>query len=646
LSHMENDKFPSVSTRDWEDRIKEDLRGADYEKKLVWKTHDGYRIRPYYRREDLGGIDYLDSMPGQYPYLRGSAAEGNDWLVRQDICVAGTGQGAGTERGAEAANREALDAIKRGATSIGFDLSDSGLPGDEFIPALLRDLPIERVPVNFILDGDFISLLQELHDYAVKNNMDPANIRGSISLDPLGSFASTGRFRKDMQADLGGVQECLGFVHESLPGFRVINIGGNIIHDAGASISQALAFSLAMGNEYLVRLGDMGLPPGSILPHMQFRFSVGSSYFMEIAKLRAARHLWSGILQAWSDAPQELPPMFMDCITSEWNQTLYDPHVNMLRGTTAAMSAIMGGTDSLTVSPFDLPLDGPGGFSARVSRNTQIILKEESHLDKVADPAAGSYYIENLTDTLITGAWKIFLLTEKKGGFHKCLTEGSIQEEINKTASTRTGNLAGRREMLLGTNQFPLMDEKAGIRPEDHGASASVSGQDPAGAAPGGPEAKPLRKFRGSTDFEQLRLRTENHPGGQPVVFIIPLGNLAMRRARAMFSMNFFGCAGFKVLDNIGKFRTVGEGLKAAGEAGADIVVLCSSDDEYPAMAEDFASAAARKVPGKTKGMIPVIAGYPKEHVDTLKKSGLEHFIHLRSNVLEELGKYQELLGI
>lgn len=634
---MENEKFPSVSTRAWEEKIREDLRGADYEKKLVWKTHDGFRVRPYYRREDLGGMEYLDSMPGQFPYLRGSASDGNAWLIRQDITVAESGTGKETET----ANREALDSIERGATSIGFDLSASGLPGEKFIHALLKDFPLESVPVNFILDGDYAGLLQSLQSYAVKSNTDPAKIAGSISLDPLGRLASTGQFRKDIQADLTGLKECLSFVHENLPGFRVIHVGGNIIHDAGASISQELAFSLAMGNEYLVRLGEMGLGPGEILPHMQFRFSVGSSYFMEIAKLRAARHLWSGILQAWSDAPQELPPMFIESITSHWNQTLYDPHVNMLRGTTAAMSAILGGTDSLTVTPFDLPLEGPDGFSARVSRNTQIILKEESHLDKVADPAAGSYYIENLTDTLITGSWEIFLLTEKKGGFHQCLVGGFIQEEVKKTASARTGNLASRKEMLLGTNHFPLMDEKAGTRTEQHGATVTTSDHDKGAdvTVPDGLEVEPLPKFRGGMDFEQLRLKTEKHPGGQPVVFIIPLGNLAMRRARAMFTMNFFGCAGFQVIDNIGKFKTLNEGLNAAEEAGADIVVLCSSDDEYPAMAEDFATAAIR-------GMIPVIAGYPKENMDTLKKAGLEHFIHVRSNVLEELKKYQELLGI
>ena len=412
-----------------------------------------------------------------------------------------------------------------------------------------------------------------------------------------------------------------------------------IFPDSGSfkpGVSQALAFTLSMGNEYLVRLTGMGFSLEEILPHMQFRLSIGSSYFMEIAKLRAARYLWSRILEAYPGDRQDPPAMFIDSITSHWNQTLYDPHVNMLRGTTASMSAILGGTDSLTVTPFDLPLKDSGLLSGRVSRNTQIILREESHLDKVIDPAAGSYYIESLTDTLITGAWKLFLQTEENGGFHQCLEGGFIQEQVKKTAAVRAGNLANRREMLLGTNQFPILDEKAGVPRKD---------DTPVGVLPEGQRIiEPLETFRGGRDFEQLRLKTENHSGKQPVVFIIPLGNLAMRRARAMFTMNFFACAGFRVIDNIGKFRTVREGTDAEYEAGADIVVLCSSDDEYPGMADELVSGAGQE--GSARGMIPVIAGYPKKHMDSLKKAGIEHFIHVRSNVLKELKKYQELLGI
>jgi methylmalonyl-CoA mutase len=386
-----------------------------------------------------------------------------------------------------------------------------------------------------------------------------------------------------------------------------------------------------MGNEYLVQLTGMRFRLTDILPRLQFGFCIGSSYFMEMAKLRAARFLWSRILEAYPDFREDLAPMYLLSQTSGWNQTLYDPHVNMLRATTSAMSAILGGTDSLTVLPYDLPLGGPGPSSLRIARNIQIILQEEAYLDKVMDPAAGSYYIENLTDTLINGAWKLFLKTEEKGGYQKSLIEGFIQRTVKETAAIRLGNLATRKEILLGTNQYPIPEEKAGNQAMEKGKAVPV------------PEKHgtidPLEPFRAATEFEELRLRTENHGRKTPVAFIIPLGPLGMRRARAIFTINFFACAGFRVIDNIGKFKTVREGMDAARREGADIVVLCSADDEYLSLAGDLISMSG-------KDLIPVLAGYPKKHADALKKAGVKHFIHSGSNVLAELKKYQKLLGI
>lgn len=619
-------KFPAVSTGDWETKIREDLKGADYEKKLVWETHDGFRVRPYYRREDLGGIGYLQSEAGRFPYLRGAGTDDNSWLVRQDILV----------QDAATANAYAKELIIRGVDSIGFDLTGAAEISEKMLHGLLGELPLEELHVNLILDGQMLNVLKWVHSYADANGIDAARVQGSISFDPMGKLGQTGNYRESLEADLGILISCLEFAADRLPAFRVLQVGGNIFHDAGASASQALAFTLALGNEYLVRLSEKNIPFDRLLPHMLFRFSTGPSYFLEIAKLRAARFLWSRILEAHSADMEDMQAMFIHSQTSQWNQTMYDPHVNMLRGTSESMSAIIGGTDSLTVTPFDAPLQDPGEFSDRVARNSQIILKEESYMDKVIDPGAGSYYIESLTDQLITTAWELFLESEDKGGFIGSLTEGFIQDEIARTAGARLKSFATRREMLLGTNQFPIFDESLADADPEAGVRGSEAGRRDAGADT---ILTPLTPFRGAQEFEQLRLRTDRHKGKRPVVFIIPLGNLAMRRARAMFTQNFFACAGFRVIDNIGKFSTVVEGLIAARESGADIVVLCSSDDEYPGMAEEFAKGAGKE-------MVPVIAGYPKDHMDSLKAAGISHYIHVKSNLLEELKNYQELLGI
>lgn len=624
------DDFPPVSTRDWKERILEDLQGRDYEKEMVWETHDQFRIRPFYRKEDLEGKEYLESLPGQFPYLRGSGSTGKRWLIRLDIPV----------RDVKEANRQARELLERGVTSLGFDLRAGKCTGQKEIQGLLEGMPLEELPVNFITEHWLTEIPVYVHRYALRNGMDPELLRGSVSLDPLGKLTCTGNYHQDPVKDFRDLANSLGFARENLPGFRLIHVNGSEFHDSGASIGQELAFSLAKGNEYLVKFKEAGVGVSDILPHLQFQFSVGSSYFMEIARLRAARFLWSRILEAYTGKDNKAPAIYVHCVTSGWNQTLYDPHVNLLRGTSEAMSAILGGADSLTVTPFNRPLGEADPVAGRMARNTQVILGEESYLDRVMDPGAGSYYIENLTDTLISGAWNRFLQVEEKGGFESTFSQGYIQEEIRKTAGARRLNLATRNEILLGTNQYPIPGEKA----------KTVPGRKPVAEVVPAEEriAEPLERSRAARDFEQLRRRTEELAGNPPVVFIIPLGNLAMRRARAMFTLNFFSMAGFKVVDNIGKFRTVKEGTEAARKAGADIVVLCSSDEEYPEMASGFVSLAKDQSPssGVPKAMIPVLAGYPGPYLDKLKEAGIEHFIHQKSNVLEELAKYQTLLGI
>jgi methylmalonyl-CoA mutase len=622
-------EFPAVSSEAWEKLIRQDLKGADYEKKLVWETIDGDRIRPYYRKEDLGGMEYLEGLPGQFPFLRGAGTTDNAWLIRQDIRVIS----------ADEANREAREILQRGATSLGFDLYTVEDPAEALVHSLLEGLPLESVPVNFKLDGHYREVLDWIHSFALKNGTDPESIRGSISLNPLGRLTAMGHYRKDLETDLSETGDCLEYVRAHLPGFRVIHNCGNILHDSGAHTTQELAFTLAMGNEYLAELTERGFPVSDIARRMQFQFSIGSSYFMEIAKLRAARYLWSRILQAYPHEEGELPPMFISSQTSRWNMTLYDPHTNLLRATSESMSAVLGGTDTLTVHPYDGLLEKTGELSRRIARNTQIILKEEAYLDKVVDPAAGSYYIENLTDTLVRGAWKLFLETEEKGGFIASLTQGFIQHAVRSSALERLSRLATRKDMLLGTNQYPLPGEK-----KDPTPAAGTSGNQSMDKIPGTDPGMdwifdPLEPMRGAEEFERLRMRTERHPGKNPVVFIIPLGNLAMRRARAMFTINFFTVAGFHVMDNVGRFATVEEGTAAARKAGADIVVLCSSDEEYPGLAGTLVRESGND-------LIPVIAGYPREHLESLRNDGVEHFIHLRSNLLEELTRFQELLHI
>lgn len=313
-------------------------------------------------------------------------------------------------------------------------------------------------------------------------------------------------------------------------------------------------------------------------------------------------------------------------MTSRFNQTIYDAHVNLLRSQTEAMSAALAGVDSITVTPFDTPYKTPDDFSERIARNQQFLLKEESHLDKVVDPAGGSYYVETLTASIAAEAWKLLLEVEAAGGFFAAVSNGTVQSAVNASGEKRHSDMARRKEILLGTNQYPNFNEMAADKIVKEGCSCGCG--EKAGEGTG------LSMKRQASDFEALRLATER-AANRPKVFMLTIGNLAMRLARSQFSANFFGCAGYEIIDNLG-FQSVQEGIDAAVAKEADVVVLCSSDDEYA----QYAPEAFKALAGRAEF---VVAGAPA-CTDDLKAAGIENFIHVRSNVLETLQAFNAKL--
>jgi methylmalonyl-CoA mutase len=416
---------------------------------------------------------------------------------------------------------------------------------------------------------------------------------------------------------------------------------------------QELGFALASGTEYLTLAVKAGIPIDDVAQRMMFSFGVGSNYFMEIARLRAARLLWAKIIEQYKPQNETSMQMWIHCNTSAWNKTLFDPYVNLLRTTTEAMSAIIGGTQSLSILPFDTFYKDPDEFSNRLARNQQIILKEEVYLDKVVDPAAGSYYIENLTQLIAEAAWKVFLQVEEKGGMVEAVKAGFVQDMVEKSAGERLDDIANRRIIQLGTNQHPnpaeQMLEKIHFAEEDEMMEEEIYADDDTEVEEEDDDDAPttykkLALFGGSDAFDQLRLATEQfvaEGNKKPAVFLLNIGNLAMRKARAMFTTNFFGCAGYEILDNMG-FNTVDAGVKAAIDSKAEVVVICSSDEEYASIGPEI----CQKLKAANKELILVVAGYPKEILDTLKQAGADEFIHVRSNLLETLETFQEKLGI
>ena len=633
--------FPPVTKAEWEERIMADLKGADYQKKLVWKTSEGFDVKPYYRHEDTQGIGTLNVLPGEFPFVRGNNTRSNDWEIRQDI---------ETDDETES-NRLAVDAIKRGATGIGMVAAD--LETEQDVENLLKGINPAEVAIHFGAAPSYPELLRNVAAFAKAHKLPVEKMKGSFDFDPISYLLLNGDFWKSEKSDLGQVATMIKLGKENLPAMKMVNVNGHYFNSAGATIAEELGFSLASGNEYLAQATAAGLSVDDAAQRMMFSFGIGSNYFMEIARLRAARMLWAKIVEQYKPASDASMQMYIHSTTSAWNKTLFDPYVNLLRSTTEAMSAVIGGTQSLSILPFDTFYKDPDEFSTRLARNQQIILKEEVYLDKVVDPSAGSYYIENLTQLIAEAAWKVFLQVEEKGGMVEAVKAGFVQEIIEKSAAQRLEDIANRRLIQLGTNQYPNLNEEMlgqiHFAEEDEELEEEIYAdedmeidEEDEDEAPS--TYKKLVLFGGSDAFDQLRLATEQfveEGNKKPAVFLFNIGNLAMRKARAMFTTNFFGCAGYEILDNSG-FQTVDEGVEAAKASNAEIVVICSSDDEYATLGAEIAT----KLKAANKEIILVVAGYPKEILDTLKQAGVEEFIHVRSNLLQTLESFQEKLGI
>ena len=607
-------EFQAPTTQEWLDKIEVDLKGADFQKRLVWRTNEGFNVQPFYRREDVLKLKTPDALPGEFPFVRGNHKNTNVWYIRQDIKV----------EYAKAANEKALDILNKGIDSLGFKVPGS-MVNAETVETLLDGIRCDIVEVNFnTCKRHTLELAQLLVAYFEKKGYDKEKVVGSIDFDPMEKIVMKG---KDVTSMLS-VTPQLVELFKDYPNFRCITVNTVSLNNAGAYIVQELGYALAWGNEYLNQMTEAGVDVDLAAKKIKFNMGISENYFMELAKFRAARMLWAQIVKQYEPKCDCACKMIVNAVTSTYNQTLFDSYVNLLRSQTEAMSAALGGVHSMVVVPFDATYEVPTDFSERIARNQQLLLKEECHFGEVVDPGAGSYYIEHLTDSLAVEGWKIFLKVEEEGGFLAAIKAGTVQDDINATNVKRHGDAAKRKEFLLGTNQFPNFTEKSEGKQAMSCACGCAHGNE-------GAPFKSIESTRLAADFEDLRIHTEN--AKTPTAFMLTIGNLAMRQARAQFSCNFLACAGYKVIDNLG-FKTVEEGVDAALKANADIVVLCSSDDEYA----EYAIPAFKYLDNRA---MFVVAGAPA-CMDDLKAAGIENFIHVKCNVLETLKEYNQKLGI
>ncbi|MEZ5276565.1 MAG: methylmalonyl-CoA mutase family protein [Opitutaceae bacterium] len=694
--------FPPNSYEEWRRAAESLLKGAPFEKVLHSRTYEGIELRPIFNPEDTRDLPHLGEMPGFSGYSRGYRARGyldHPWEISQELPCSTPEEFNQTALGELERGQSELNVLVDLATQNGRDPDDAHIGevgGCGVSLATLADMETAFSGINlpmisiYLRTGAFALPMTALFlAYARRRGIDYAAIRGCIEIDPLGTLAWRGNLPVSLNLAYRDMVAVTRFAEERARGLQTITVQGHPYHDGGGSAVQELACVIATGAEYIREMLKRGLTIESIGARMRFSLSVGSQFFMEVAKLRAVRLLWSQVIESFGGSPQDAR-LHIHCRTSIHNKTLHDPFVNLLRTTTEAFSAVIGGTDGMHVGAFDETFRVPDHFSRRLARNIQVILAEECDLSKVTDPAGGSWYVEWLTDQVARKAWSEFQEIERVGGMARALREGIPQKAIARTAAARAEAVARRRDVLVGTNLYPdaqarpldlklpdyaaihrrrsrevenyrtsgsannhtsvlsrlniLLESKpshalnAAIDAVLNGATAGEISRTIRAGDEDHPSAPRVRMHRLAQGYERLRdvcaTHREKH-GHAPKVFQANIGPSRTYRARADWTTGFFQSGGFEVIADR-DFTTPEEATRAAVESGARIVVITSVDDTYAETVPVLVPSIKRAIDRATV----LVAGSPGENGERWATIGVDDYINVKVNnqaMLEQL---------
>jgi methylmalonyl-CoA mutase len=658
------EEFSAVAHEDWMAKVQSDLGVSSPESLLEWSSVEGVTMPAYLQREALEDASHVDPEAASPPLAQGSTRPANAWTLCHPIA----------HPDPDTANKHAQSALDGGAEALALNVTsemgdvEQTVRSPDDLATVLTGIDLRETGLH--LGGGLrgLVLYTLIRDHLSSENIDPASVHGSVAYDPIAVLTAGPSPSADCAFALA---DQLQRDADDLPDMRSVTVDARVYHDAGASAVQELAYTLGALAERLARSTEQDISLAAFLEDLQIILSVSTSYFVEIAKLRALRLLVPQVLAAFSDetaSDLEFNPddLLVRTDTSRRTETIYDPYVNMLRGTTEAMAAVLGGCDVLTIRPYDASLRPPDAFGSRIARNTQLVLRHEAHLDQVADPAAGSYYVETLTDKLAKKAWEAFQALEASGGLLDALRDGTVQEDLAEVRKARRDAVDQREHILVGTTHYPSLDEKRredltdpDTPPSSNGTSPSVLEAESIDAIGRALDdgatvdqicaslheettpVEPLPRIRLAADIEAIRLRTEQYADaheGPPSVLLAPLGPPAARSARATYVRNFLGVAGFAIEEPL-KFDAVEEAADAAVEQQIDIVVLCSSNAAYTELTPSFASALA----DRDQDVLLGIAGSPDD-IDAGDTP--DFFVHQGSSLKETLTALQERLGI
>lgn len=682
------DEFPPHRYAEWKAAAEQLLKGRPFEKTLITPTYEGFDLEPIYTRETMARLAQLQSLPGMGDQVRGSRIEGyleTGWKVSQELSAPT----------AEALNPIVLHELECGQNELNLwldyptrqgkdpeeSVASTGVCGLSLatvgdVAALMKGVRTEMISV-YLQGGAAAPALTALFlAWAEQEGVGMADLSGCLGYDPLGWLAESGSLPGSTEGVFDLMADVIRHVGAKVPEMQVVEVRGHPYHGSGASSVQEMAAVLASAVVYLRELQARGLDPAEVVPRIRLSLSVGGDFFLEIAKFRALRLLWGRILDGFGVA-EDARRIHLHARTGLWNKTRLDPYVNMLRTTTEAFAAVVGGVDSLHVGPFDEVVRESDAFSRRVARNTHAILAEECGMTEVIDPAGGSWAVESLTDQMAAQAWKTFQEIEAGGGMVEALRTGAFAKAVDGVRQTRMKNIERRKDVILGTNTYPNATEKvlegrgidyASIRKErckalesfletrDRNAVASAleavrgaSGADRLEQAvaaarqgatlgelhdaleTGKPDLgiTPFPVRRGAEAYEALRMaaRVMAKDGKPPLLHQLNLGPSRRYRIRADWTSAFFHAAGIEVL-NEDDYADANAALDALKASKAGHAILTSDDETYAEQAE----AVAKQLKAAFPDLKLYLAGAPGESEASLRAAGIDDFVHVRVN--------------
>ena len=706
LAPVSFDEFKKPTYEQWQAEVEKALKGGDFHKKMFTKTYEGITLQPIYTPALHGEKIPKGVYPGAGEFLRGTKASGyikESWGVSQYV----------DDSLPKDANHASLYEIVKGGTIHNIRLDETtrhdqdvqvgasvGVGGTSLstmddCKQLIERFNLKENPL-YIETGASAAILLGMLAATVKGSKkQTADLKGLVGADPVGVWAKDGALHISLDTAFDEMAHTVVWAKEQAPELKTVLVSGDVYANGGANDVQEVAYALATAVCYVRQLAQRNIDIHIIANSMMFTFSLGANFFMEIAKLRALRVLWARIMEAFG-AEEADRAVHVHGRTSAFTKTVYDPYVNLLRNTTQAFSGVVGGLNSLEVSPFDQPIRKADDFSRRIARNIQVMLQTEFELRQPVDPVGGSWYVETLAAELCEKIWAEFQTIESKGGIVAALKEGYPQAQVKAILDERFKNLAFRRDVAVGNNMYANMTEelldpkpenqetlrqKRVAQIEEYLASAEPDAISKAQATleasttePGAliglielgalqkltirqirkaldagdissETIEPITAHRWTEQFEALRMRTENYKQrtkDNVKVFLANMGPIPQHKPRADFSTGFFEVGAFEVIKNDGH-ETTADAAKAARESGADVVVICSTDDTYPELVPPLAKELKETMPNVTV----ILAGAPPKDLEPVyREAGVDDFISVRANCYEILNTLQDKKGM